>query len=110
MDPKEKLDEIISLHSVIRSSWLRIDWLDEALAEMKQALQEAEEKHQENVAYQEKLMHELAKWAVLEGVAGVDDHLPMLRPVEFGIQMLNLLARREATEENLEEEHSTNLH
>ena len=99
MDPREKLDEIISLHSVINSSWLRIDWLEEALAEMTQALQEAEDKHQE------KLMNELGKWAVLEGVAGVDDHLPMLRPVEFGITMLNLLARRDATEDNLEEEH-----
>lgn len=91
MNMKEKLWEIIELHSVVRSAWLRIEWLEEAKSEYQQALQEAEEKHDEVVERQEQLMHELAKQAVVEGIAGVNDHLPMLRPVEFGIKMHTLL-------------------
>jgi hypothetical protein len=39
----------------------------------------------------EQLIHEVAKWAVLEGIAGADDHLPMSKPVEFVLTMYKLL-------------------
>ncbi len=94
MNPKGKLKEIISLHSVIDSAWLRIEWRAEALAETKKALAQAEKKHEEVVARKEQLMHELAKWAVLEGIAGVDDHLPTWEPVHFVITMHELLDRQ----------------
>ena len=94
MNPKDKLEEISSLHSIIESSWLRIEWLDEALEEAKKTLAETEKKHDEVVARREQLMYEVAKWAVLEGVAGVDDHLPMMDPIFFVIAMRELLNRQ----------------
>jgi|SRR5690554_6105323 len=90
MSPKIKLEEIISLHSIIKSAWLRYEWLDDAQAE-------AETKYHEVVERQQQLMHELAKWAVLEGIAGADDHLPMLDPVAFGITMSRLLEKNNET-------------
>jgi recombinational DNA repair ATPase RecF len=94
MNPKTKLEEIISLHSVIDSAWLRIEWLDESLAKTEKDIAQAEKKYEEVVARREQLMYEMAKWAVLEGVAGVDDHFPMLRPVDFVITMHNLLEKQ----------------
>ena len=91
MNLNEKLWEIIELHSVVESAWLRIEWLSEAVDKYQAELQEAENKHDEVVEYQERLMHELAKQAVLEGIVGVNDHLPMLRPIEFGAKMYMLL-------------------
>jgi len=84
MNQNDKLKEIMSLRSVIDSAWVRIEWLDEALAQ-------AEKKHAEVTAHQEQLIHEVAKWAVLEGIAGADDHLPMSKPVEFVLTMYKLL-------------------
>ena len=94
MNTRDKLKEIKSLHSLIESSWLRIEWLDEALEEAQKSVEVAERKHDEMVARREQLMHEVAKWAVLEGIAGVDDHLPMMDPIFFVITMHELLDRQ----------------
>lgn len=97
MNPKDKLKEIRSLHSATESSWQRIEWLDEALEETKRILVETEKKHDELVARRDQLMYEVGKWAVLEGVAGVDDHLPMMDPIFFVITMHEILDRQSET-------------
>ncbi len=101
MNLKDKLEEITSLHSVIESAWLRIECLDEALEKIESEVAQAERKYEEVVERRERLMYEAAKMAILEGIAGVDDHLPMQRPVDFVITMRNLLNRqKEAIPEN----------
>ena len=50
MNTRDKLKEIRSLHSLIESFWLRIEWLDGALEEAKKSVEEAEGKHDEMVA------------------------------------------------------------
>ena len=94
MDLQEKLNEIRSLHSVIDSAWLRIECLDEALAKIKNEVAEAEKRYEEVVERREQLMHEVARQAILEGIAKVDDHLPMRNPVRFVITMHELLDRQ----------------
>lgn len=94
MDLKAKLEEITSLHSVVDSAWLRIECLDEALEKIQSEVAQAEKKYEEVVERREQLMYEVAKMAILEGIVGVDDHLPMLRPVDFVITMTNLLNRQ----------------